>query len=271
MTPLLVLVLELGLTPTSSVGRRAVLRSGAAAAAAGVSLPALANTDPTLTAVSTQTGGDDFVALPSGVKIKEVRLGSGQAAQKGDTVSVQFSGRCLNLNGKKFISTQDPATLATGLSLSEPFVFTLGKGSVIPGLEAAVEGMAKGGYRRAVIPAGLGYDEAMSLGPQPQSFQDLRSLESIVKNPNRDASLLFDVSRSACSNRFSLFCRAGSWAQARPLPRCGARCKWNESSGDHRDVLAGYQVRTLVYPGRQNIWPRARLPTVRGSAKALTD
>lgn len=209
MTPLLVLVLELGLTPTSSVGRRAVLRSGAAAAAAGVSLPALANTDPTLTAVSTQTGGDDFVALPSGVKIKEVRLGSGQAAQKGDTVSVQFSGRCLNLNGKKFISTQDPATLATGLSLSEPFVFTLGKGSVIPGLEAAVEGMAKGGYRRAVIPAGLGYDEAMSLGPQPQSFQDLRSLESIVKNPNRDASLLFDVSRSACSNRFSAGPAAG--------------------------------------------------------------
>ena len=42
--PLLVLVLELGLTPTSSVGRRAVLRSGAAAAAAGVSLCARGRT-----------------------------------------------------------------------------------------------------------------------------------------------------------------------------------------------------------------------------------
>ena len=30
-------------------------------------------------------------------------------------------------------------------------------------------------------------------------------------------------------------------------------------------MLAGYQVRILVYPGRQNIWPRARLPT--GSAR----
>ena len=31
------------------------------------------------------------------------------------------------------------------------------------------------------------------LQPQPDNFQDLRSLESIVKNPNRDASLLMDV------------------------------------------------------------------------------
>jgi hypothetical protein len=53
--------------------------------------------------------------------------------------------------------------------------------------------MSKGGYRRAVIPASLGYDAAMTLGPTPEDFQDVRSLASIVKNPNRDASLLFDV------------------------------------------------------------------------------
>ena len=44
-----------------------------------------------------------------------------------------------------------------------------------------------------VIPQTLGYDVAMTLQPQPDNFQDLRSLESIVKNPNRDASLLMDV------------------------------------------------------------------------------
>ena len=189
---------SLALSPLSdgSITRR---RAVCAASAGWFVRPALlqANTDAQLTQVSTQTGGDDFLTLPSGVKIKEMRPGDKKAgdqkAQKGDTVSVQLSGRCLNLNGKKFISTQDPATLAIGLSVSEPFIWTLGSGSVIPGLEEAVVGMTKDSVRRAVIPASLGYDVAMSLGPQPQSFEELRSLESIVKNPNRDASLLFDV------------------------------------------------------------------------------
>lgn len=95
--------------------------------------------------VATQVGGDDYLSLPSGVKYKEVRIGAGEVASTGDTVSIQFSGRCLNLNGKKFISTQDGSTLSSGLDISEPFVFTLGSGAVIPGLEQAVSGMSKGG------------------------------------------------------------------------------------------------------------------------------
>ena len=138
-------------------------------------------------------GGDDFTALPGGLKYKEMRPGSGDKAALGDTVQVQLSGRCLNLNGKKFISTQDKAALAVGLSLSEPYEFVLGSGNVIPGLEQAVVGMSKGMYRRVVIPQALGYDAAITLGPVPEDFQDRRSLESVVKNPNRDASLLMDV------------------------------------------------------------------------------
>mmetsp|Transcript_33481 Transcript_33481/g.107619 ORF Transcript_33481/g.107619 Transcript_33481/m.107619 type:complete len:199 (-) Transcript_33481:51-647(-) len=173
--------------------RRLVIRSAAAAAVTVRPLGAIANSDPTLTAVSTLNAGADYTSLASGVKVNEVRVGTGPAAKIGDTVFVQYSGRCLNLNGKKFISTQDAAAKTSGLAISEPFVFKLGSATVIPGLEAAVLGMSKGGYRRAVIPASLGYDADMSLGPTPESFQDLRSLESIVKNPNRDASLLFDV------------------------------------------------------------------------------
>uniref|UniRef100_A0A7S0IPQ2 peptidylprolyl isomerase n=1 Tax=Calcidiscus leptoporus TaxID=127549 RepID=A0A7S0IPQ2_9EUKA len=154
---------------------------------------AVANPDPALTTVSTLNAGPDFTTLASGVKVKEVRVGAGPPVRVGDTVSVQYSGRCLNLNGKKFISTQDASTRTSGLAISEPYVFTVGSGAVIPGLEQAVLGMAKGGYRRVVIPAALGYDAAMRLGPTPDNFQDVRALESIVKNPNRDASLLFDV------------------------------------------------------------------------------
>jgi FKBP-type peptidyl-prolyl cis-trans isomerase len=144
--------------------------------------------------VSTLNAGDDFTTLEYGVKVKDIRPGeSGPKAKNGNVVSIQLSGRCLNLNGKKFISTQDASVKALGLAITEPFTFTLGSDSVIPGLNQAVAGMSKGGYRRVVIPASQGYDTAMSLLPQPEDFQDRRSLESIVKNPNRDASLLFDV------------------------------------------------------------------------------
>lgn len=177
-----------------TVSRRVLLRSAVIGGATALPVhKALANADATLTAVSTLNAGEDFSALPSGVKIKDIRVGTGAAAKAGDTVSVQFSGRCLNLNGKKFISTQDASVKTLGLAITEPYVFKIGSGSVIPGLEQAVIGMSKGGYRRAVIPASQGYDAAMELGPKPENFQDQRSLESIVKNPNRDASLLFDV------------------------------------------------------------------------------
>lgn len=154
---------------------------------------ATAYDDSTFKSVATQVGGDDYTTLDGGLKYKQVRPGTGSKVASGDTVSIQLSGRCLNLNGKKFISTQDPAALAAGLSLSEPFTFTVGSGSAIPGLEQVVIGMSKNEYRRVVIPQALGYDVAMTLQPQPDNFQDLRSLESIVKNPNRDASLLMDV------------------------------------------------------------------------------
>ena len=184
------LALLVGVTSASVVCRRAAI--GAAVAWAGrPAAPTAAYDDSQFKSVSTQVGGSDFTQLPSGLQFKDVRPGNGgDKAALGDTVAVQLSGRCLNLNGKKFISTQDPEALAMGLSLSEPFTFTLGAGKVIPGLEQAVLGMTKNGYRRVVIPQSLGYDVEMSLQPQPDNFQDLRSLESIVKNPNRAPPLL---------------------------------------------------------------------------------
>jgi len=177
--------------------RRGVMSlGGVAAAAVAFRPPASAYDDATFMSVATQVGGDDFIPIgQNGLKYKEIRAGGpdGPAVREGDMVSIQFSGRCLNLNGKRFISTQDAAALTTGLAISEPFTFTVGSNSVIPGLSMAVVGMRKDGYRRVVVPQTLGYDAAMTLSPVPDSFEERRSLASIVKNPNRDASLLFDV------------------------------------------------------------------------------
>ena len=91
---------RLRLSLRSRTRRRAALTGTIGSAAVA---PATAYDDATFKSVATQVGGDDYVALPGGLKYKQMKPGSGGAkAAVGDTVQVQFSGRCLNLNGKKF-------------------------------------------------------------------------------------------------------------------------------------------------------------------------
>jgi peptidylprolyl isomerase len=66
------------------------------------------------------------------------------AAKQGDTVSVLFTGT-LNDN-TVFDSSND-----------EPFKFTLGTGTVIPGFEDAIIGMKVGQEKKITIPSELAY------------------------------------------------------------------------------------------------------------------
>ncbi len=188
----------------SIVSRRTCLLAPLVALAPRPALSAVAPRDESrdFASVSTQTPlpakmpadgkASPFVERPSGLKYKEVEYGSGETARPGDTVAVQFTGRLLNLNGKKFYSTLDSAKALGGLP--EPYVFTIGDASgAIPGLQELVVGMGRGGVRRGVLPPNLGYDSQMRLGPSPTDFADARSLAGVVQNPNRDATLVVDV------------------------------------------------------------------------------
>jgi len=94
------------------------------------------------------------VEKPSGPPPKELEEnelveGEGAEAKSGDEVTVQYVG--VNYKtGKEFDSSW---------SREEPFSFTLGSKSVIPGWEQGVEGMRVGGRRELVIPPELGYGE----------------------------------------------------------------------------------------------------------------
>mmetsp|Transcript_26118 Transcript_26118/g.34316 ORF Transcript_26118/g.34316 Transcript_26118/m.34316 type:complete len:259 (-) Transcript_26118:172-948(-) len=195
------------------LGRREVVASLCTAVGSGflATFPALAaqGDDPygaigrkEMESVSTQTPQPSsssapspdvpFVNLDSGVKYKEFKVGTGdQVVAKGNRVAVQLTGRFLNLNGVKFFSTKD--NVKDELAGPEALVFTVGAGQLVPGLEEAIIGMKKGGIRRVVVPAKLGYAAGEGLQPQPIKQLDKNALDSVLKNPRRDASLLFDV------------------------------------------------------------------------------
>lgn len=87
-----------------------------------------------------------------GLKIETLKEGTGEAAKKGDTVSVHYTGTLLD--GTKFDSSVDRG---------QPFSFTLGQNRVIQGWELGVLGMKVGEKRKLTIAPELGYG-AQSVG-----------------------------------------------------------------------------------------------------------
>jgi peptidylprolyl isomerase len=90
-----------------------------------------------------------LITNPSGLKYSDTVVGTGATPQKGQTVSVHYTGTLEN--GKKFDSSRDRGT---------PSDFRIGVGQVIKGWDEGLMSMKVGGRRKLVIPSALGY------GPQ---------------------------------------------------------------------------------------------------------
>jgi len=86
----------------------------------------------------------------SGLKYVDQKVGTGDVAMKGNTVSVQYTG-WLYVDGKR------GAKFDSSLDRNEPFMFKLGARQVIAGWDEGVEGMKVGGKRELIIPGDLGY------------------------------------------------------------------------------------------------------------------
>jgi peptidylprolyl isomerase len=87
---------------------------------------------------------------PAELQKIDIVKGKGEAAEPGDTVSVQYVGHSWS-TGTQFDASWDRG--------SEPFAFPLGGGQVIPGWDQGVPGMKVGGRRVLVIPPDLAYGE----------------------------------------------------------------------------------------------------------------
>ena len=100
------------------------------------------------------------VTTPSGLRIIDVKLGTGPVPQAGQTVTVNYTGWLFvdGKKGKKFDSSVDRG---------EPFSFTLGQGQVIKGWDEGLATMHVGGKRTVIIPPDLGYGANGAAGVIP--------------------------------------------------------------------------------------------------------
>ena len=137
------------------------LRGGALVAAAIIAILAVATFTPAAAQPVTTTA--------SGLKIIDVKVGTGPMPRPGQTCVMNYTG-WLYVNGakgKKFDSSLDR---------NEPFEFKIGAGQVIAGWDEGVATMKVGGKRTLIIPPNLGYGARGAGGVIP---------------PN--ATLIFDV------------------------------------------------------------------------------
>ncbi|WP_395005533.1 FKBP-type peptidyl-prolyl cis-trans isomerase [Undibacterium sp.] len=93
----------------------------------------------------------DVIKMPEVEKIDN-KLGKGDEAKSGNTVTVHYTGwlrdpKAKGQKGKQFDSSVK----------REPFSFTINGGEVIRGWDLGVQGMKVGGKRTLIIPAALAY------------------------------------------------------------------------------------------------------------------
>jgi peptidylprolyl isomerase len=85
--------------------------------------------------------------VPFELLVDDLVVGDGAEATKGSKVSVHYVGVSFT-TGEEFDASWNRG---------QAFEFKLGKGQVIPGWDAGVEGMRVGGRRKLTIPSAMAY------------------------------------------------------------------------------------------------------------------
>jgi peptidylprolyl isomerase len=85
--------------------------------------------------------------VPFELGIDDIVVGDGAEATSGSKVSVHYVGVSFS-TGEEFDASWNRG---------QPFEFRLGKGQVIQGWDAGVQGMRVGGRRRLTIPSAMAY------------------------------------------------------------------------------------------------------------------
>jgi FKBP-type peptidyl-prolyl cis-trans isomerase len=101
---------------------------------------------PLLNLFTPSMNTEEAQAQTAGVGIRDVTVGTGEAAESGDVVTAHYVGKLTN--GQVFDSSRDRGT---------PISFMLGTGQVIKGWDEGLKGMRVGGKRILTISPEYGY------------------------------------------------------------------------------------------------------------------
>lgn len=119
-----------------------------------------------------------YKKLPSGVIYADLRPGNGEVVKEGSRVNMQW---VLRKSNGYFVDSSE-------VSGSVPFIFLVGDGSAIQGVDEGVRGMKVGGVRRLLIPPSLAFVQGLEdgkPGPLPAGFgprQQMRRVMSVRKD-----------------------------------------------------------------------------------------
>ncbi len=114
----------------------------------------------------------EYITTPSGLKYRDIKVGTGPMAEKDQIVFVHYTGKLEN--GRKFDSSRDRGT---------PFAFRLGVGEVIKGWDEGIASMRVGGQRELIIPPELGYGSQGAGGIIPPNATLIFDVELLKVNP----------------------------------------------------------------------------------------
>ena len=116
-----------------------------------------------------------YITLPSGVIYADISNGSGnESVKEGSTVNLQW---VLRRSNGYFVDS-------SAVSDSVPFIFKVGSGDAIAGLDEGVRGMKVGGSRRILIPPKLAYVQGVEdgkPGPLPVGFGPKRQITRVME------------------------------------------------------------------------------------------
>ena len=117
-------------------------------------------------------------------KKADLKTGTGSEIVEGSKVSLQWVLRRSNgyyVDGSvKMLSAQSGAVkVGDNFDERDNFIFTVGGGTAMPGIDQGVRGMRQGGTRRLVLPMKAAYTLPLdkSAGPLPSDFGPRRQIE----------------------------------------------------------------------------------------------
>lgn len=101
---------------------------------------------PTVTSTEEVTQSKNVQTLEGGLKIEDLKIGTGEEVKSGDMVSMHYKG-----------TLEDGTEFDSSYKRGQPFQTKIGVGQVIQGWDKGVPGMKVEGKRKFIIPPALGY------------------------------------------------------------------------------------------------------------------